>query len=81
MYAMYRGAAGLTSKIVLRASWNIFKLQRLSSDPSAQRFLHGFDPVRRLAGAKHSIPYLVEKMPGNTARVPSNCYAIAGYIS
>ena len=45
MYAMYRGAAGLTSKIVLRARWNIFKLQSLSRDLSAQRFLHEFDPI------------------------------------
>ena len=28
MYAMYRGAAGLTSKIVLRACWNIFQSYR-----------------------------------------------------
>ena len=48
MYAMYRGAAGLTSKIVLRACQNIFKLQSLSCDLSAQSFLHGFDPVRRM---------------------------------
>ena len=47
MYAMYRGAAGLTSKIVLRADWNIFKLQSLSRDLSAESFLHEFDPVRR----------------------------------
>ena len=47
MYAMYRGAAGLTSKIVLRACWNIFKLQSLSRDLSAQSFLHGFNPVLR----------------------------------
>ena len=47
MYAMYRGAAGLTSKIVLRARWNIFKLQSLSHDLSAQSLLHEFDPVRK----------------------------------
>ena len=52
MYAMYRGAASLTSKIVLRASWNIFKLQSLSRDLSAQSLLHEFDPVRKTCRSK-----------------------------
>ena len=52
MYAMYRGAASLTSKIVLRASWNIFKLQSLSRDLSAQSLLHEFDPVQKTCRSK-----------------------------
>ena len=81
MYAMYRGAAGLTSKIVLRACWNIFQSYRachvtyLLKVSSMDLFL-----FEELAGAGHPMclnAVFIREEAMNYCRSP---FKFLGYI-